>query len=276
MGKAFTEIPTRQQEFIRKQKIFFVGTANLDANGHINISPKGHDSFALINKNACAYLDLSGSGSETAAHLMQTKNGRITIMFVSFEGPPNILRLFGKGKYILRQNVPKDLLSRFPNDLVTDPGFRGVVYIDVHRVSTSCGYAVPYFDYKADRQVLRKTFKTKSLEEMDRYRVKKNSFSIDKLQSLGHYQETLNGEEIVMYDANGYWWGRPKSAPVEVKANDNRSIGQVGLNSKAKIPPSVKQTKNFLYPLILVSSLMALAVAISVAFRLSHSVDGWT
>jgi len=208
MGKAYDSVPDSQAEFIKKQKIFFVATANLSPDGHINVSPKGHDCFTLIDKNTCAYLDLSGSGAETAAHLMQEGNGRITIMFCAFEGSPNILRLYGKGKIVLRQDTTKDLLSRFPEDMVKDPGFRAIVVIDIHRVSTSCGFAVPFFDYKEDRNVLKKHFAKKKQEDMDQYRVKKNSFSIDGEPSLGQFQETFEGQPIEPYDAKGYHWGR--------------------------------------------------------------------
>mmetsp|Transcript_18845 Transcript_18845/g.29967 ORF Transcript_18845/g.29967 Transcript_18845/m.29967 type:complete len:158 (-) Transcript_18845:695-1168(-) len=151
MGKAYRQVPPAQVKFIQRQKMFFVGTANLDKDGHVNISPKGYDCFLLLDPKTFVYLDLTGSGSETAAYLMQKDNGRITIMFISYEGAPNILRLFAKGTYIIHDEVPEELLRHFPKHLVESPGFRGLVRGEIHRVSSSCGYAVPYYDYKSDR-----------------------------------------------------------------------------------------------------------------------------
>ncbi|GAB5368231.1 hypothetical protein AAMO2058_001301400 [Amorphochlora amoebiformis] len=269
MGKAYNYVPERFHDFVHKQKIFFVGTANLHAEGHINISPKGHDSFVLINKNKCAYIDLTGSGSETAAHLMQKGNGRITIMFCSFDGAPNILRLFGKGTIYLPQNAPKSLLSHFPQDMVDDRGFRSIVSIDIHRVSSSCGYAVPLYEYKEDRQGLRNFFKKKTKKWVEEFRVKRNSYSIDGCPSVGLHQQSIKRNNIEAYDGNGYVLGRVKgSKPAEVKSDvkANLTKGAYSLLKNggevvSSYKPPVHRTQSAL-PDILVSSI-ALVIPIA-------------
>ena len=149
MAKIFDAIDDRLRGWIGKQQLFFVGTAPLAADGHVNVSPKGLDTFAVIDPNTVAYLDLTGSGVETVAHLRE--NGRITIMFCAFDGKPNIVRLYGRGEVLpLGEPEAEALLPRFGEY----PGARSVIRVEVDRVSTSCGYGVPLLSYEGERDQL--------------------------------------------------------------------------------------------------------------------------
>lgn len=181
MGQVHECIDGRLREFIEAQNIYFVGTAPLEADGHINLSPKGHrDTFAVMDEHTVAYLDLTGSGAESLAHIRQ--NGRVVVMFCAFEGPPNIVRLHGYGTvHTEGERKFNELAEQFPSV----PGARAVVTVDVSRVSSSCGYAVPFFDYVGDRDLLEKWAERKTDEELTKYRVAKNTTSIDGLPALG-------------------------------------------------------------------------------------------
>lgn len=184
MGKTH-ELPLEQElvEWIHKQHLFFVSTAPVDTSGHINVSPKSAKQFRFLRQENCAqYLDLSGSGNETSAHLQQ--NSRITVMFVALEGSPRILRLFGHAQVLRKQellkNDPDGHLLRYAQEDLNDPGFRAIVHIKVHRVSTSCGFSVPIYSYQKERSTLREA--STRMEQgpgMDWYRAKKNYLSID-------------------------------------------------------------------------------------------------
>jgi hypothetical protein len=176
MGKVYEALTEDLQTFIQAQHVFFVATAPLSAEGHINLSPKGLDSFRILSPNRVAYLDLTGSGNETSAHLYENK--RITFMFCAFNGPPNILRLYGTGRTIL-PDAPEwaDLLPRFP----AYPGIRQIILADITRVYTSCGYAVPRMEYVGERDTWIRWAETKGEEALVTYRQEKNSYSIDAL-----------------------------------------------------------------------------------------------
>ncbi|MBA3875221.1 MAG: pyridoxamine 5'-phosphate oxidase family protein, partial [Anaerolineae bacterium] len=151
MAKFFESISPNIQEFIHAQHMFFVASAPLDGSGHVNVSPKGLDSFRILGENKVAYMDLTGSGNETSAHIAEPENGRITIMFCAFNGPPNIVRLFGKGRVVLPVDAEWDsLIANFTPQL----GTRQIIVVDVHMVQTSCGYAVPFMDYISERDTL--------------------------------------------------------------------------------------------------------------------------
>ncbi|MWC29349.1 pyridoxamine 5'-phosphate oxidase family protein [Paenibacillus sp. MMS18-CY102] len=176
MGKQFESMLPVHEEFIRKQYLFFVGSAPLSEDGHVNISPKGHDAFRILSPNRVAYLDMTGSGNETSAHLLE--NGRITVMFCAFEGPPNILRLYGTGKVILPETVEwEELYPLFP----PLPGARQIIEVDVHKVQTSCGFAVPFMTYTEDRPTLQRWSVQQGEEGLIAYRQEKNMRSIDGL-----------------------------------------------------------------------------------------------
>jgi hypothetical protein len=179
MGKVYHEIDERLGDFIRKQHVYFIGTAPLSPEGHLNISPKGLDTFRILGPRVVAYLDLTGSGIETVAHLRE--NGRITIMFCAFEGRPLILRLSGRGRAV-EPGDPEwdDLIAGFPRQ----PGARSVVVVDVERIADSCGFAVPLYDYRSERSQLTEYAERKGQEGLERYRSEKNRESIDGLDGL--------------------------------------------------------------------------------------------
>ncbi len=172
MAKFYTSITKRLQSFIEKQKMFFVATA--PSNGRINLSPKGMDSFRVINENRVLWLNVTGSGNETAAHLLE-KN-RITMMFCSFEGAPNILRLYGKGKEIKPNDADwNDIVSLFPET----PGTRQVFDIEIESAQTSCGMSIPFFEYIGERNQLNDWAEEKGEEGIKEYWKEKNTTSID-------------------------------------------------------------------------------------------------
>jgi hypothetical protein len=174
MGKTYDHIPPDLQQFIAAQKVFFVATAPLDGGGHVNLSPKGLDCFRVLSETRVAYLDLTGSGNETGAHVEE--NGRITFMFCAFDGPPNILRLYGRGRTVQPGSAEWAALApTFPEF----PGARQIVLADVHRVMTTCGFAVPFYDFRGDRDTLVRWAEGKGAEALDRYRKEKNARSID-------------------------------------------------------------------------------------------------
>ena len=150
MGTVAPSISPALAEWITRQHVFFVGTAPSGDDGHVNVSPKGHDTFRVLGPNRVAYLDLTGSGVETIAHLRD--NGRITVMFCSFEGPPRIVRLYGRGDVI----EPGDARLRRGGRALRRrcPGTRSCIVVDVDRVADSCGYAVPLMAFVGDRDRL--------------------------------------------------------------------------------------------------------------------------
>src|SRR5262249_23523495 len=146
MGKVYAELDEGLRAFIGAQRGFFVATAPLSADGRVNVSPKGLDTFRILGPKTVAYLDLIGSGVETAAHLRE--NGRVTLMFSAFDARPRILRLYGRGRAV----EPPDagwggLVAQFPGH----PGARSVVLVEVERIADSCGYGVPLYQYAGDR-----------------------------------------------------------------------------------------------------------------------------
>ena len=178
MGLVFQEIDSRLQEFIESQKMFFVATAPLDKNGHINVSPKGLDSFRVLDGTTVAYADLTGSGVETIAHVRE--NGRIVILFCAFDGAPKIVRLHGTGEVIESDHQEfESLASLFP----TYKSLRSVVRVSCHRISDSCGYGVPLFDYRGDRSQLNDWAENKKVD-VRAYQLEKNSTSIDGLPGI--------------------------------------------------------------------------------------------
>ncbi|MFE4107816.1 pyridoxamine 5'-phosphate oxidase family protein [Almyronema epifaneia] len=176
MAKLFSTITPELQQFIESQHLFFVGTAPLSAEGHVNLSPKGLETFRVLTPLQVGYLDLTGSGNETSAHLQQ--NGRITFLFSAFTGSPRILRLYGKGRVILPTEPDwKALASHFP-DL---PGCRQLIVADIHRVQTSCGFGVPLYRYEGQRPTLVDWASNKSDSALRDYQITKGSQSIDGL-----------------------------------------------------------------------------------------------
>lgn len=176
MGKFFNSIEGRHAEFIEKQHLFFVGTAPLNISGHVNLSPKGMDCFRILSPTRVAYMDITGSGNETSAHILE--NGRITVMFCAFDGPPNILRLYGKGRTVLNGDADwEDLSSHFKLVLAT----RQIIVADIDMVQTSCGFSVPYYSYEGERDHAEKWAQNKGIEGLEIYKDEKNLKSIDGL-----------------------------------------------------------------------------------------------
>jgi len=177
MSKMFPRIEPPLQEFIERQHIFF--TASATADSRINLSPKGSDSLRVIHANAVAYLDQTGSGNEAAAHLRA--DGRLTIMFCAFQGPPMILRLYGRGRSLPRGSDEYETLlaTAFGGD--EPPGARQIVVLDVESVQTSCGYSVPLYEFTADRELLKNWALRKGHDGIRDYWREKNTASIDGL-----------------------------------------------------------------------------------------------
>lgn len=176
MGRVYDAIDDRLAEFLRSQRVFFVGTAPTAPDGHLNISPKGLDTFRILGPTTVAYLDLTGSGNETSAHLRE--NGRITLMFCAFDGPPRILRLYGRGAVALPGSPAWDELRPGFGD---HPGARQLIVAVIDRVQTSCGFAVPLYDYAGQRDVLTKWATVKGEAGLAEYRRERNARSIDGL-----------------------------------------------------------------------------------------------
>ena len=177
MGTVLPAIDTGLADWLADQPMFFVGTAPLSADQHINISPKGlRGTFTVLDEHTVAYLDLTGSGIETIAHLRE--NGRIVLMFCAFEGRPRIIRLHGRGRVVLPHDDGfGELVPRFSEHV----GVRSVIVVDVERVSDSCGHAVPTMEYRADRDILDLSARKKGEEHLAGYRREMNAVSIDGL-----------------------------------------------------------------------------------------------
>jgi hypothetical protein len=176
MGKTYDAITPELRAFIDRQRIFFVATAPLDGAGHVNVSPKGLDTFRVLDERRIAYLDLTGSGNETSAHLEE--NGRITVMFCAFEGPPRILRLYGRGRTVLPGASEWEALAAgFP----ALPGIRQIVMVGIERVATSCGFGVPLYGFTGNRSQMAEWAERKGPDGLRDYRRQKNAVSIDGL-----------------------------------------------------------------------------------------------
>jgi hypothetical protein len=190
MGKVYTGLDERLRQFISAQPVFFVATAPSGSSGHVNVSPKGYrDTFAILGPRAVAYLDLTGSGAETIAHLRQ--NGRITIMFCSFTSQPKILRLQGTGE-VVRPGEPAwpALSAHFPATAggagqIGTASRRAIVLVALDRIADSCGYAVPVMELVGERDLLTQWAGRKTPAELDSYRAERNAVSIDGIPALG-------------------------------------------------------------------------------------------
>lgn len=178
MAKVFDAITEPLQQFITAQHLFFVATAPLNPEGHVNLSPKGLDSFRLLSPNRVAYLDLTGSGNETSAHLQE--NGRITFMFCAFQGAPMILRLYGQGRTVLDTSPEWDMLFPLFPPL---PGTRQIIVAEIDRVQTSCGTGVPFYAYQHDRDDIVTWANKKGEQGLHDYWQQKNLISIDGIST---------------------------------------------------------------------------------------------
>lgn len=178
MGKAFAALDDKLIGWIGEQHVFFVASAPNEG-GHVNVSPKGHDSLRVLSPTEVAYLDLTGSGAETIAHTRE--NGRLTIMFCAFTGPPQILRLFGDGEaHPVGSPRFEELAPRFDRL----PGARSIVTLAIERVQTSCGYSIPFLDFREERPTLQQWAARKGDGGLAEYWAERNAESIDGLPAL--------------------------------------------------------------------------------------------
>jgi hypothetical protein len=184
MSNWYKVITPELKQFIAAQKVFFVATA--PAQGRINLSPKGMDTFRVLSPNRVIYLDITGSGNETAAHLRE--NGRITIMFCSFDKTARIARLYGHGHTIHPHDANwQEYLAMF----LPEPGVRQIMEIDIESTMTSCGYGVPYMETLNERDTLRKYWEKRDEQTLVAYQHKENERSIDDLPT-GLFTEIAN------------------------------------------------------------------------------------
>ncbi|CAN9232389.1 unnamed protein product [Alternaria sp. RS040] len=191
MGVFYETIPNSLVPWIKEQQMLWVGTAPLSGEGHINISPKGGQNFGILDERTFWYMDLTGSGVETHAHLHEPGNGRICVMFMAFTGPPKIVRIWGTGRPL--ENGTAEY-SAFVSDhkVETIPGSRSIIIVDVHQCGTSCGFSVPYYDFVGHRDILNEHFRKKEekakkgdeKESIDYYWAWKSQLSIDGLPGM--------------------------------------------------------------------------------------------
>ncbi|MCU1375733.1 MAG: pyridoxamine 5-phosphate oxidase [Actinomycetia bacterium] len=179
MARAFPSLNDELRAFVERQHLFFVATAPLAGAGHVNVSPKGGDTLRILDEQTVAYLDISGSGIETVAHLQE--NGRITIMCCAFEGNPDVVRLYGRGEVVFAGDERfAELRARFGEF----SGVRSIVVVTLDRVSSSCGFGVPLMAFVADRDRLEQAHAKRGEEAMPAYWASKNSASIDGLPGI--------------------------------------------------------------------------------------------
>ncbi len=186
MAKQFASMTPAHREFIARQHIFFTGSAT--AGSRVNISPRPTDALRVLDERTVAYLDLTGSGSETAAHLRA--DGRITLMFCALDEPPSILRLYGRGTSLPRNTPEYSMLLASAFDTQEPLGARQIVRIDIDLVQTSCGYGVPLFDYVGERATLLRWAEQKGEAGLAEYRRLKNASSLDGLPTGLAEEET--------------------------------------------------------------------------------------
>lgn len=176
MGKQFSELSDKHIAFIEQQKLYFVGTAA--DSGSVNLSPKGGDSLRVISPTQIAWLNLTGSGNESAAHVLN--NQRMTLMFCAFEGAPLILRAYGQARVLHNKDAEwKKYVSLFPESVAA----RQIFILDINMIQSSCGMSVPYFSYEGDREDLAQWSEKQGTEGIEKYWLKKNQKSIDGFES---------------------------------------------------------------------------------------------
>lgn len=179
MGKIFDSIDDSLKTWIQAQPMWFVATAPLSAEGHINVSPRGLDSFSVLDEHRVGWVDYTGSGVETIAHLRE--NGRVCVMFMSTDSKPRIVRLHGTGSvWMPGEPEFEEVASQHPEN----PSTRAVITVQVSRISDACGWGVPLMEQSGDRELIRTWAEKKGPDGLDTYRVEKNSQSIDGLPGL--------------------------------------------------------------------------------------------
>jgi Pyridoxamine 5'-phosphate oxidase len=191
MGKQFASMTPAHREFIARQRIFF--TASATSTSRVNVSPRPTDALRVLDERTVAYLDLTGSGNETAAHLRA--DGRITVMFCALDEPPSILRLYGRGTSLARNTIDYGVLLASAFDNQEPLGTRQIVRIDIDLVQTSCGYGVPLFEYIGERSTLQRWAQQKGDRGLEEYRRQKNARSLDGLPTGLAEEETSSVSE---------------------------------------------------------------------------------
>ncbi len=176
MAKIFDSIDDNLKAWIEEQPMWFVATAPLGAEGHVNMSPRGHDSFSILGTHRVAWVDYTGSGIETIAHIRE--NGRVCLMFNSFGSRPRIVRLHGRGSVFLPGDAEFEQVVALHPD---HPSTRAVIAVDVTRISDSCGWGVPVMEMTGERDLLRLQAEKKGADGMSEYRAERNAQSIDGL-----------------------------------------------------------------------------------------------
>ncbi|HEX5998203.1 MAG TPA: pyridoxamine 5'-phosphate oxidase family protein [Hyphomicrobiaceae bacterium] len=184
MGQQFPRIDDKHRAFIESQRIFFVASAA--PKGRVNVSPKGMATLRVLNPNEVAYIDCTGSGSETRAHLIASEDKRLTIMFCAFDGPPVILRLYGQGTSLMRGTPEYAAMLQHFEEIA---GARQIIHLSVDLVQTSCGMGVPLFDYREDRQNLVRHWIRQGMANLRTYWGRKNMRSIDGLPT--HFEPDI-------------------------------------------------------------------------------------
>jgi hypothetical protein len=186
MGKTFEALNPTLAGFVQRQQVFFVATAPSGPSGYVNVSPKGlAGTFAVVDRSTVAYIDVTGSGVETIAHIRD--NGRVTLMFCAFEGPPQIVRLYGRGEVLMPGDPGFDgLRSRFRAEL---DAVRSIIVVHVDEVRTACGYGVPLMDHVGERDDQPRWAARHGLAGVERYKHDKNARSIDGLPGLPGYAD---------------------------------------------------------------------------------------
>jgi hypothetical protein len=179
MGKIRSEIDDAARRFIEAQHVFFVASAPLDAAGHVNLSPKGLDTFRILGPTTVAYVDFNGSGVETISHLKE--NGRIVLMFCAFQGPPDIFRLYGHGRVVEAHDAEFAALAAH---FAACENARSIIVVELSRIKDSCGYGVPLFKYEGERTQLHAWARHRGAEGLKAYRAEKNRKSIDGLPGV--------------------------------------------------------------------------------------------
>jgi len=180
VGKVYESIDARIRKWIGKQHMFFVATAPLAGTGSVNLSPKGYDTLRVLDDNTLAFLDYGGSGVETIAHVRE--NGRIVIMMCSFSGRPKIYRFHGRGSVVMSTDEEfAALAAKFDR---TELGVRAIVRVDVERISDSCGYGVPFYDYRGQRPTSVEHIRDNGADDIREYLKEKNPQSIDGLPGI--------------------------------------------------------------------------------------------
>jgi pyridoxamine 5'-phosphate oxidase-like protein len=220
MGNQHAEIDDSLRPFIEAQRIFFVATAPLDAGGHVNLSPKGLDSFRILGPAKVAYLDYVGSGSETIAHVKE--NGRIVLTWCAFEGPPNILRLHGRAEVVTPHDAEfQQLRPLFP---ATPEAGRALIVVTVQRITTSCGFGVPLYRFDRERSQMPDWAERKGADGLREYQQLKNATSIDGLPAVTWIDA---GERVSPeFRQRGTHEGSSKKAPKKQKHARIRKPGR--------------------------------------------------